>query len=164
MTKTEAKKIGSRQGRISAGIGILIAQLIITLFLGTNEGFVEGFFWFVRFGYSLNIAVGILFMLACGHFYGQLAGKLILINKWDYISTGDIIGIALVVTAAFLTSWIGFIQEGFRYIDTEHNPFIDYIIRPTLLITAYGLTPTLIVGIWFGRSIKRKGHITQNSV
>jgi hypothetical protein len=36
MTENEAKKIGSRQGLISVGIGLLVAQLIMTLFLWTN--------------------------------------------------------------------------------------------------------------------------------
>ena len=36
MTEIEAKKIGSRQALISVGIGLLIAQLIMTLFHQTT--------------------------------------------------------------------------------------------------------------------------------
>ncbi len=165
MTKTEAKSIGSRQGLISVGIGLLIAQSIMTLLNGMAEGFVKGFLWFVDFEYFLNIMVGVVVMLACGHFYGQFAGRLILINKWNYMLTGFMIGVAVIVTTTFFASWVGFIQEGLQYIGTNHDPFQDYIITPLISVSVFGLIPTLIVGIWFGNSIKKKEkHETQHFV
>ena len=81
MTITEAKKIGSRQGLISVGIGLLISQLIMNLMISTDEGFIKAFFWFTYIDYWMNILIGAIIMLACGHLYGQLAGELILIRK-----------------------------------------------------------------------------------
>ncbi|MCB0541685.1 MAG: hypothetical protein KDE33_29535, partial [Bacteroidetes bacterium] len=74
MTLTEAKIIGSRQGLISVGFGILIAQLIMTLMISTDNGFINAFFWITDIDYWINILIGIIIIFACRHFYGQLVG------------------------------------------------------------------------------------------
>ena len=157
MTSTEAKKIGSRQGLISVGLGLLIAQLIMTLLCSADEGFPEGFFWFMDIGYWINILIGALIMIACGHFYGQLAGKLILIQRWNYLLTGILIALAVILTTTFFASWVGFFKEGIDNIGGNDNPFFDYIIKPMFWVTLFGLIPALIVGSWFGARIKKKG-------
>ena len=118
MTITEAKKIGSRQGLISVGLGLLIAQLIMTLLISTDEGFIDAFLWFTDIDYWINILIGVVIMLACGHFYGELAGKLILIRKWNFVLTGFLIGLAVILTTTFFAGWTGFIQEGIDNIGT----------------------------------------------
>lgn len=157
MKSIEAKKIGSRQGLISVGLGVLVAQLIMTLLFSPNEGYIKGFFWFMGVEYWLNILIGVIIMLVCGHFYGQLAGKLILIQKWNYVLTGLLIGLAVIFTTAFFASWTGFIQEGIDNIGTNDNPFFDYIFKPMYWVLLFGIIPALLVGIWFGRRIKKKG-------
>ena len=87
MTEIEAKKIGSKQGLLSVGIGLLIAQLIMTLFS-------SNFFWFTSANFKLNLAIGIIIMLLSGHLFGQLAGIAILIKKRNYIQTGFLNGMA----------------------------------------------------------------------
>jgi hypothetical protein len=164
MTITEAKNIGSRQGLISVVLGLLIAQLIMTLMISTEEGFIKAFFWFTEIDYWINILIGALIMLSCGHFYGQLAGKLILIKKWNFVLTGFLIGLAVILTTTFFASWTGFFQEGIDNIRTQDDPFFDYIFKPMFWVTMFGLIPALIVGAWFGGRIKKKGkekHGTQ---
>ncbi len=164
MTLTEAKKIGSQQGLISVGLGLLIAQLIMTLMISTDQGFIKAFFWFTEIDYWKHILIGAVIMLACGHFYGQLAGKLILIRKWNSILTGFLIGFAVILTTTFFASWTGFIQEGIDNIGTNDDPFFDYIFKPMYWVTMFGLIPALIVGAWFSGRIKKKGkekHGTQ---
>lgn len=165
MTITEAKKIGSRQGLISVGLGLLIAQLIMTLFFLTDVGFIKAFFWFTDIDYWLNIVIGVFIMLACGHFYGQIAGKLILLRKWNYVLTGLLISLAVILTTTFFASWTGFIQEGIDNVGTNDDPFFDYIFKPMYWVTLFGLIPALIVGIWFGKRIKKnEKYGTQHSV
>ncbi|MFT2007490.1 hypothetical protein ACMA1I_02350 [Pontibacter sp. 13R65] len=81
MTPTEAKRIGSRQGLIAVGLGVAIAQLIMTLMISADKGIVKAYSWFTDTNYWVNILIGVFIMFACGHLYGQLAGKLILIKK-----------------------------------------------------------------------------------
>jgi hypothetical protein len=165
MTITKAKKIGSRQGLISVGLGLLIAQLIMTLIFLTDVGFIKAFFWFTDIDYWLNIVIGVFIMLACGHFYGQLAGKLILLRKWNYVLTGLLIGLAVILTTTFFASWTGFIQEGIDNVGTNDDPFFDYIFKPMYWVTLFGLIPALIVGIWFCKRIKKNEEYgTQHSV
>lgn len=148
MTEIEAKKIGSKQGLLSVGIGLLIAQLIMTLFS-------SNFFWFTSASFKLNLAIGIIIMLLSGHLFGQLAGIAILIKKRNYILTGFLNGMAVLMTTAFLSSWVGFFQEGFDNIGTNDNPFEDYIFKPIFWIFLFGLLPSFLVGIWFGKQIKK---------
>ncbi len=150
MTVFEARKIGSRQALISVGVGLLIAQLIMTLFSSGN-GILEGFLWFTSFSYILNILIGVVIMLLSGHFYGQIAGEAILMRKRNYILTGFLCGMAILLTTAFLSSWTGFFQEG---IENDH-PFRDYIFTPVFSIFVFGIIPVFLIGIWFGGQIKK---------
>lgn len=159
MTKTEAKKIGRRQGLISVGLGLLVAQLIMTR-ISSQEGILKGFFWFTDFNYLPNILVGVLSIILSGLYFGQLAGILILLRKWNHMLTGFVTGLVVIVSATFVASWIGFFQEGIKYIGMNHDPFSDYIITPIVTVTIFGLIPVLIIGIWFGISIKNKGNTT----
>jgi len=154
MTEIEAKKIGSRQGLISVGIGLLIAQLIMT-WISSDNGIVQGFFWFTTFSYNLNLLIGAFIILISGHIFGQLAGKAILIKKRNYILTGFLCGMACLMTTAFLSSWTGFFQEGISKVGTDDNPFVDYIYKPVFWIFFFGLVPVFLVGIWFGKQIKK---------
>jgi hypothetical protein len=157
MTETEAKKIGSRKGLISVGLGLLIAQLIMTSLISSDKGFFKAFFWFTTITYKLNIFVGAIIMLLSGHIFGQLAGKAILIKKRNFILVGFLCGMAVLLTTAFLSGWTGFIQEGIDNIGTNDNPFEDYIFKPLYWVTIFGIVPAFLVGIWFGGQIKRKG-------
>jgi hypothetical protein len=153
MTEIEAKKIGSKQGLLSVGIGLFIAQLIMTLFS-------SDFFWFTDASFKLNLAIGIMIMLTSGHIFGQLAGKAILIKKRNYVMTGFSYGMAVLMTTTFLSSWVGFFQEGGNNIGTNDNPFEDYILKPVFWIFLFGLIPSFLVGIWFGKQIKKNEKST----
>lgn len=152
----EAKAIGSRQGLISVALGVLIAQLIMTLMFSIDKGFIKAFFWFTETDYWINILIGIVIMFACGYFYGQVAGKLILIKKWNYALTGMMIGMAIMLTTIGIASWVGFIQEGIDNVGTNDNPFFNYILKPIYWVAVFGSIPALMVGIWFGKQIKKK--------
>lgn len=155
MNKSEAKIIGSKQGLTSACLGLLIAQIMITVMVWSDQDLINAFFWFTKIDFWLNILIGVFIMLLCAHFYGQLAGILILIKKWNYVLTGFLIGLAIIITTAFFAGWTGFIQEGIKNLGTNDNPFIDYIIKPMFWITLFGFIPALVVGAWFGTRIKR---------
>lgn len=158
MNKKNAKRIGSKQGLISAGLGLLIAQLIMTTFVSLDKDFVEAFFWFTSIDYKLNILIGGGIMLFCGHFYGQLASNTILIRKSNSMLIGWLCSMGVLLTTAFLAGWTGFVQEGIYKINTNDDPFVDYIFKPFFWVTIFGTIPALIVGIWFGARVKAKGR------
>ncbi|MES2649278.1 MAG: hypothetical protein V4717_20535 [Bacteroidota bacterium] len=157
MTERDAKTIGSKQGLLSVAIGLLIAQIIMTTLISSEQGFIKAFFWFTKIDYKLNLFVAAIFMLVCGHFYGQFAGKSILINKKNFIIVGVLCGMAVLLTTAFLAGWTGFIQEGIDNVGTGDNPFEDYIFKPIYWVTIFGSIPAFLVGIWFGQQIKVQG-------
>lgn len=157
MTIIEAKKIGSQQGLISVGIGISIAQLIMTWLISSDKGWIKAFFWIIETDYWMNILIGVGIMIASGHFYGQLAGILILVKKWNYKLTGLLSGMAVIWTTTFLAGWTGFFQEGIDNLSTNDNPFVDYIFKPMFWVSVFGFVPVMVVGIWFGNRINYKG-------
>ena len=153
-----AEKIGSRQGLISVGIGVLIAQLIMTYMMSIGKGWAQAFFWFTDTKYVLNVFIGVLIMFIAGYFLGKLAGKLIIIKQWNYALTGCLVGIEILLITTFITSWVGFFQEGISQMGTESNPLYDYIVKPMYWVTIFGAIPALLVGVWFGWQIKKKGE------
>jgi hypothetical protein len=161
-----SKKIGGKYGLICAGIGVIIAQSIMTFLASLNGGIIEGFFWFTGINYLLNIVIGILIMFGLAYYLGQTAGKEIIIKKKNPILIGFLTGMIILVSTSFLASWVGFFQEGIDNVGTYDNPFFDYIFKPVYWTTIFGIIPTFIVGIWFGLRIKKEGekmNTVQNS-
>ena len=53
-------------------------------------------------------------------------------------------------------SLIGFMKEGLANQSEISEPIHDYIYKPMALVTIFGFLPIIIVGVWFGLSIKKK--------
>ena len=158
MTTGQAKKIGSRQGLIAVALGVLIAQLIMTAMISFDQSFFKAFFWFTTINGRWNLLIICIIMLLCGYVYGQVAGQHILMRQRNFILVGFLCGMAVLLTTAFLAGWTGFFQEGIDNMGTPDNPFEDYIFKPLYWVTVFGIIPALLVGIWFGRQIKRQAR------
>lgn len=155
MTEIKAKQIGSRTALLSASIGTLIAQTIMTFLVSGEVNILKAFLWFTTVNYKLNLFVGITLLFTASYFYGQIAGKQILIRNRNHILVGCLTGILVLITTAFLSSWVGFSQEGIDNIGSNDDPFEDYIVKPFFWVSIIGLIPAILVGIWFGSRIKR---------
>ncbi len=158
MTIKEAKKIGGRQGIIFVGLGLLIAIVMIIAFMLFDKVYSSSYYR-ILYKFRLNIFIGVIIMLLCGHFFGQLAGKVILINKWNFILVGILSSMAVLFSTAFLAGWTGYFQEGFDYMGASADRFKCYIYKPFYWITNAGIIPTFILGIWFGIRIKKHNRI-----
>ena len=155
MTLQEAKKAGSIQALKSVGIGLLIAQLIMTL-LSSDGGFLKGCLWFTDVDYKLNLLIGVIIMSLCGYHWGQRAGTEILLKKRNYKWVGIKYGIITLLSTAFLSGWTGFFRQN-KYVNgIDNTPFHDYILKPLFWIFIFGLFPAIIVGFWFGKQIKKR--------
>ncbi|MEM6379798.1 MAG: hypothetical protein AAF705_16460 [Bacteroidota bacterium] len=157
MTTKKAKQIGSQQGLLLAGLGVFLAYLLAMLLLYPSKSLFKTLFWILEADYQLNLVTGVAFFLFCGYLFGQLAGWLILIKQWKSTFMGALLGLAILFTATFLTSWVGFFQEGIHDLGTPADPFYDYIFKPIFWVTMAGTFPASIAGAWFGGRIKRKG-------
>jgi len=122
-----------------------------------SEGFFKAFFWIVDVGYFANILVGVGLMLVFGHFFGQQAGKLILLRNWNHFIIGPITGLVILFASVFLASWMGFFQEGIGYKGSYWTLFFNYIVKPVYWVMLFGALPVLFVGLWFGFRIREKG-------
>jgi len=157
ITPNQAKKIGSRQALISVLLGLLVANLIMTVLVAPYEGYLKAFFWLADVGYLVNILVGVVLILFLGHLFGQQAGKLILIKNWNHFLVGPITGLVILFASVFLASWVGFFQEGLDFMGSYLHPFYDYIVKPVSAVMYFGAIPVLFVGLWFGYRIQGKG-------
>ncbi len=149
MTPELAKKTGIKKGLQSATIGLLFAFLFMTLLAGGN------ILWLAEWSYLINIIIGIGIFYGLAYWFGKNAGYEILIKKKDYEKVGIKYGILTLIITAFLVGWTGFIQEGMEPYDTFWDSFEDYIFKPFFWIMVIGIFPAVLVGIQFGKWIKK---------
>lgn len=161
MTVKEARSIGSRQGLIGVAMGLLTAQAILTVLFAADGAILEGFVWIAKVDFKHNILIGVLLLVINGHFYGQLAGYLVLIRKWQYAVAGILCSLGALISTAFLSGFTGFFEEGLDDIGTLFDPFEDYIVKPLYWITLFGSLPAVLIGINMGWRILRNGNMRQ---
>jgi glucan phosphoethanolaminetransferase (alkaline phosphatase superfamily) len=142
------KKIGYRQAFKAVTVGLVIAYVIMALMAGP--------FWLFQFDYAPTILFAAFMIYVAGYFFGGLTG--IWISKQSRLSIlfGIIGGFLIVWTATFFGSLIGFMKEGLPNQSEISEPIQDYIYKPMALVTIFGFLPIILVGIWFGLSIKKK--------
>ena len=92
------------------------------------------------------------------YFFGQLAGFEILIKHRNYLLTGIKYAVLTLITGTLIGSSVGFLQEGIKDIGGFANPFYDYYFKPLYWVTMFGIIPAIIVGLLFGRQIKKQGQ------
>ena len=158
MNTKKAQNIGAKLAVKSMVIGLIIAQSIMTL-LASSDGFLKGFLWFLHDDFFINIIIAIVISLIVSYYIGRLAGKHILINKKNHILIGIGSGLLILFLSSFLSSWVGFFQEGIDNIGTNDNPFFDYIFKPVYWVSLFGLIPVLIVGTVYGIQINKHKEI-----
>ncbi len=161
MNEAEANKIGSKLGLISSGIGLLIAYTFMTVVFAADQENQDGLLWFLNSPIRLNIGIGALLLLLSGFFYGRITAKAILIKKRNFVISGFLCGMAVLITTTFLTGWVGFFQEGSNPMFPDDNPFVDFVVKPLWWVTIFGTIPALLVGIVFGAVVKSRGDKKQ---
>lgn len=164
-----ATKIGRIKSLKSATIGVLIIYIIFVIG-ADKEGFVYSLFWVFTYQYRINILIGILIFYFFAYIVGGKAGYEILIEKkrW-YKLIGVKYAMVVLLITAFLFGWTGYFQEGLsvpkifsdaspEFIEAykaQQEPFHDYVFKPFFWIMLVGSIPAVIVGMLFGRSIKK---------
>jgi hypothetical protein len=149
MNTLNAKKIGSKEALKAVIAGIIIAYLIMT-WLSDGFAFLHALTWIKNIDYKFNLIVGGIAILLAGHYFGQHAGAEILINRKNKYWTGIKYGLLTVLTATVSGSLVGVLQN----IGIDDNVFFDYIVKPLFWVMLFGILPIIIVGLWFGISIK----------
>jgi len=153
-----AKQIGQRLAIKSGLIGLVIAYALFGwVSYGWDSNLFKAIFWIVDVEFWYHLLIGTVGLLAMGYFFGQLAGVDILIKKKNDLLTGVKYGLLTLVTGTLIGSSVGFIQEGIDDIGGFGNPFYDYYFKPMYWVTIFGIVPVIVVGLWFGRQIKRHG-------
>ena len=154
-----AKHIGQRLAMKSALIGLLIAYLLFGLVAYSwDEKISKAVFWIFDVEFWYHITIGAMGLLSMAYIFGQLAGIEILMKGKNELWIGVKYGIITLIAGTLIGSTVGFIQEGVDNIGGFSNPFYDYYFKPLYWVTMFGIFPTIIVGLWFGRQIKRLGQ------
>lgn len=152
-----AKQIGQRLAIKSGLIGLFIAYTIFGgLLYSWDMKLLKAVFWIFDVEFWYHLIIGATGLLTMAYFFGRLAGVEILIKKRNELLTGIKYGLLTLVTGTLIGSSVGFIQEGIDNIGGFGNPFYDYYFKPMYWVTIYGIVPVIIVGLWFGRQIKRQ--------
>lgn len=153
-----AKQIGQRLALKSALIGLLIAYILFAwVTYSWDEKLLKAVFWIFDVEFWYHLLIGAIGLLAMAYFFGQLAVVEILVKRKNEIWTGIKYGLITLLTGTLIGSSVGFFQEGIDNIGGFSNPFYDYYFKPMYWVTIFGIVPVIIVGLWFGRQIKRQG-------
>ena len=150
------KQIGSQIAIKSTLIGLVIAYLIMSILIGFDDGF-SALLWITKIDFWPNLLLGVFGLISMGYLFGQRAGVEILEKNKNYSWIGIKYGFIILVTGTLIGSTLGFIEEGLDNIGTHENPFFDYYFKPLYWVLIFGTIPVLIVGFWFGKTIKKHG-------
>ena len=161
MINEQAIKIGRTEAFKSVTVGLLIAQLMM-MQLSWTRGPVGALLWFTYVDYQINLLIAIAAIYLSAYVFGGMAGTCIIIKKWNYLWTGFLFGLLILVSATFFASWTAFFQEGLDELHRQGTPFYDYIFKPMFWVTVTGFLPALIVGFRFGYRIYKKGKEIQS--
>jgi len=141
------KKIGYTQAFKAITVGLAIAYLIMSLMAGP--------FWLFQVDYSPTIIFAAITTYFVGYYFGGLTAIWIFKKKRLAILFGIIGGFLIVWCATFIGSLVELIKEGLPNKSEISEPFHDYVYKPMALVTMFGFLPIVLVGIWFGLSIKK---------
>ena len=151
MTVERARTIGRAQATKSVSLGLAIAYLMMAWLCRDVA-------WLGDVSYWTNLVFAAAVMFGCAYVYGGWAGTAILEHQRNPGWVGVQYGLFTLLTVPFLAGWVGFFQEGINKVGTYQNPFFDYLAKPVAMVGVFGLLPALLVGMWFGNSIKRAGQ------
>lgn len=158
MDRKIAKQIGQRLAIKSGLIGLIIAYIIFGgLIYSWDAKFVKSLFWITDVEFVIHLIIGAVGLLTMAYFFGQLAGIDILIKRKNELWTGIKYRLFTLFTGTLIGSSVGFVQEGIDNIGGFGNPFYDYYFKPVYWVTMFGIIPVIMVGLWFGRQIKKQG-------
>lgn len=158
-----AKHIGQSLAIKSGVIGLLIGYIVfgwvISTWMSSNLGekLTKAAFWIFHVEFWYHLLIGAIGLLAAAYFFGQLAGVEILIKRKNQFVTGVKYGLITLITGTLIGSSVGFIQEGLDNFGDFSNPFYDYYFKPLYWVTTFGIIPVIIVGLWFGQQIRKRG-------
>ena len=158
MEARQAKSIGRKKAFESVSIGLIIFYLV-GVFIFSNDG-LQSLLW-LRYLDLYNwvfIANWVLTFYVLGYFIGSKAGHEILIDKRNFLKVGIKYGIIILISASVLGCLLGFITQGIENQGTEDNSFVDYFLKPIFWINLYGIIPSVLMGIFFGKRIENKGN------
>jgi hypothetical protein len=147
-----AKRIGYRQAFKAITIGLAVAYFIMAL--------IGGPFWLFGFDYAPTLIFAAIVLYITGYLFGGIAGKLIILRKYSPVLVGLISGFLIIWSGTFVGSLVGFFNEGLPNKSSISDPFEDYILTPIVTVSVFGFVPTVIIGIWYGWSIKRRAEQT----
>jgi hypothetical protein len=149
-----ATRIGYKRAFKAITLGLGVAYLIIAV-IGSP-------FWLFEFSYADILIVATAMLYVAGYFIGGTAGRFILIKKKPAEIVGIVSGYFIVWVGTFAGSLIGFFTEGVVNASAS-GALEDYLIKPMLLVSFWGFIPIVIVGVWYGISVKKSG-VRSNSL
>lgn len=158
MDTNTAKHIGQQLAMKSAGVGLLIAYVLFGwVIYSWDQKLVHALFWIFDVEFWYHLLIGAIGLLTMAYYFGRQAGVEILMKRRNENFVGIKYGILTLVTGTLLGCSVGFFLEGLDDIGGMSNPFYDYYFKPLYWVMMFGIIPVIIVGMIFGKQIKRKG-------
>jgi hypothetical protein len=146
---SSAQHIGSKNAVFYLNIGLSIAYLLMV-------GVSSDFFWILEFDYGYIVVLALIAIYFTANIIGRAAGRLAIEKQFNPYLTGIVSGFLIVLIPTMLGSSIGFFAEGISVSSNIYEALFDYIFKPIIVIFIFGGVPITVIGLFYGRSLKRK--------
>ena len=152
-----AKRIGRNQTFKAILIGLVIAYAIMAIF-SFQDNLMYSLLWFKDVDFKSNLIVGIISIIIIGKYIGKYVGIVILKRGADKYWAGIVYGFIILVSSTFITALFGLFQNTGRTLGVSFKDEVfDYIWKPLFWVLFFGFIPTILIGLWYGYSIKKNG-------
>lgn len=156
-TEREATQIGKRTGIVFAALGVLIANILVTIFVSVDAGLPNGIVWFLNFDYWPSLLAGIVAVFLFSYFLCGRAAAAVVTRKKNEVVVGSATAVTVLFASGLVAGLVLFFQKVFSGA-TDSLLFLDFVFLPALILTFYGFLPASILGICFGAVVKNKSR------
>ncbi len=156
ITEGEAVKIGRRTGIAFGGLGVLVANILVTIFVSVSDGISNGLVWFLHFEYWPSLLVGIAAIIVFSYFLCGSAAAAVITGKKNEVWVGSATAVAVLFASGVSAGLFLVFQNMFSAPPSGSIVLTDLVILPALILTFYGFLPASILGICFGVFIRKK--------
>jgi|SRR5690606_36551319 len=160
--ESEAAKIGRRTGISFAALGVLIANILVTIFVSVDGGFGNGIVWFLNFDYWPSLLVGVVAVFLVSYFLCGRAAAVVVTRKKNEVWVGSATAITVLFVSGLVAGLFLLLQKIISG-STDSLLLIDFVLLPALILTFYGFLPASILGICFGVVVKKKASTPETT-
>ena len=161
MTPQEAKTFG-RTKTLKAS-GLVVGILIIAFMLMETRGdFANGFLFFIEAILNIHFLAILTIFFGLTFLFGGIAGKEIVLDKKDIISTSLKYSVIIILTVIIYAAIIGVIKDETTSSDNPRRLLFTFFFTPLVKVGSLAIGPMLAIWLWATNQMRLQINKKQN--